>query len=347
MSEKLFYKTYWISAGKFRRYHNESLLSHLVDIKTLVLNGRDFFRTLVGIFQALKILKQLKPDVVFSKGGYVGVPVGLAAGIQKIPLVTHDSDAVVGLANRIIGRFASIHAVGMPTSNYPYPKASIRYTGIPIDERFKPLTPPMQKDFKRQLGISPDSLVLLVGGAGHGAKDINDKILDIVPKLLREFPKLYIIHIAGQNHQEQVSNQYRLLMPSEQKRVRVLGFTTDFYKYSGAADLVISRSGATIIAELAAQQKALILIPAPQLTGGHQLKNAALLKRRGAALVVNNNASSSQLFKAISQLLKDDKWRNQMANKLGSLSNANAAQHLAQLLLDIARQKSTVGGKLA
>jgi UDP-N-acetylglucosamine--N-acetylmuramyl-(pentapeptide) pyrophosphoryl-undecaprenol N-acetylglucosamine transferase len=205
----------------------------------------------------------------------------------------------------------------------------------------------MQKDFKRQLGISPDSLVLLVGGAGHGAKDINDKILDIVPKLLREFPKLYIIHIAGQNHQEQVSNQYRLLMPSEQKRVRVLGFTTDFYKYSGAADLIISRSGATIIAELAAQQKALILIPAPQLTGGHQLKNAALLKRRGAALVVDNNASSSQLFEVISQLLKDDKWRNQMANKLGSLSNANAAQYLAQLLLDIARQKSTVGGKLA
>src|SRR3569833_1912001 len=99
----------FIQAGKFRRYHGESFISHIFDIKTLALNVRDFFRVILSTGRSLRILRKTRPDVVFSKGGFVAVPVGIAAHLLRIPIVTHDSDSVPGLANRIVGRWAMLH----------------------------------------------------------------------------------------------------------------------------------------------------------------------------------------------------------------------------------------------
>ncbi len=334
----IFDAVYYIPAGKFRRYHGESLLAHLIDLRTLALNGRDFFRVLAGIGYARKYLKQLKPDVVFSKGGFVAVPVGMAARLLKIPIVTHDSDAVPGLANRIVGRFAAVHATGMPASHYKNPKKSIHYVGIPLDERIKPVNQAMQTKFKKALKIPADSLALLIGGAGMGAKDVNNKILAITTDLLKLFPNLYIIHIAGQKHQEQVEKAYRIT-GADLKRIKVLGFTPEFYKYTGAADLIISRAGATTIAELAAQKKAVILIPAPHLTGGHQLKNASELAKNKAVLVVDNDAPPDELLAVVSEILEDQAARRKLADNLGGLAKTDAADKLAELLLKVASGK--------
>ena len=141
---RVFDEVFSVPSGKFRRYHGESLLSHLVDFRTLLLNARDFFRVLAGIGYARKILKRTKPDVVLSKGGFVAVPVGLAAATLRIPVVTHDSDTVPGLANRIVGRFAKAYATGMPEKYYQYPVQRTHYVGIPIDERIKPVTKELQ-----------------------------------------------------------------------------------------------------------------------------------------------------------------------------------------------------------
>src|SRR3989344_3419575 len=97
-----------IVAGKWRRYPGTNLLSRLFDLKTLSLNLRDSMRVLRGIFQSRRLLKQHKPDAVFVKGGYVGLPVGLAAKMLKIPLVIHESDSVAGMTNRILGRYARV-----------------------------------------------------------------------------------------------------------------------------------------------------------------------------------------------------------------------------------------------
>src|SRR5579862_561435 len=130
----------FIKAGKFRRYHGNRARG-LLDPKTLILNIRDFFRLPASIAAAYKILRKFKPDAVFSKGGFVSLPVGIAARLLKIPIITHDSDSTPGLANRIIGRWAKIHATGMPPEYYSYPKSKTVFVGIPIDQTIKRVTP--------------------------------------------------------------------------------------------------------------------------------------------------------------------------------------------------------------
>lgn len=334
---RIFEHVYKVSSGKFRRYHGESLLTHIIDVRTLVLNGRDFFRVLAGIKTARKVLKKVQPDIVFSKGGFVAVPVCLAARTLSIPIVTHDSDIVPGLANRIIGRFARLHTTGLPATYYDYPNESTRYTGIPIDERIKPVTKKMQADFKKQLGLPADSLVLLVGGAGLGARDVNNKVLAIAPDLLGHFPNLHIVHIAGKLHAREVAQKYSSIAAGEDsRRITVLDFTPDFYKYTGAADVIITRAGATTIAELATQRKAVVLIPAPHLAGGHQLENAEIVKSKGAAEVVNNDEAPEKLLNVISTLLKDESARDKLGEALGLLAKTDAADELAELLLKVA-----------
>lgn len=328
-----------VPAGKFRRYHGESYLAHLTDVKTLALNFRDFFKVIAGIIVSHRILKKLKPDVVFSKGGYVAVPVGIAAHWRHVPIVTHDSDASSGLANRIVGRWAVIHATGMPAENYPYPKDSVRYVGIPIDKRIKPVSKAALADFKRQIDVSADDLVLLVAGGGLGAKSLNDKLVDIAPKLIGANPKLRIVHLTGTSHEQEMATRYGAnLGPDLSKRVKVIGFTDEFYKYSGAADLVVTRAGATVMAEFAAQNKACIVVPSPFLAGGHQLKNAEVLNRAGLAKIVSNEARPEVLQEAIINLLGDRSKRESYAKKLGGTARHDAAQKLAKLLFEAADQ---------
>lgn len=336
---QVFDSVYYVPAGKFRRYHGETLLAHIADFRTVGLNVRDFFRALAGIGYARKILKQIKPDVIFSKGGFVAVPVGIAANLLRIPIITHDSDTVPGLANRIVGRFARIHATGMPASYYKYPKESIHYVGIPLDERIKAVSASTQARFKKELGLPADSLLLLIGGAGLGARDINNKALAITADLLERFNNLYIIHIAGQQHEKVVAAGYGSAVKSSKERVKILGFTPDFYKYTGAADLIITRAGATTIAELAAQKKAVILIPAPHLTGGHQLKNADGLAKSRSVLIVANDAAPARLLKVVTDILRDDAARQALANNLGGLAKIDAADKLAELLLKVSAEK--------
>lgn len=325
-----------IPSGKFRRYHGESLLAHLVDVRTLTLNLRDFFRVMRGIVSARRLLKRAKPDAVFSKGGFVAVPVGIAAKLQGIPIVTHDSDTIPGLANRIVGRYASVHTTGMPSEHYP--KESTRYVGIPLDGRIKPVTTAMQQEFKKQLGLPGDSLVLLIGGAGLGARDVNNATIQIAPELTDKFKDLRIVHFSGQKHEAEVSEKYQTVVPEANSRIMVLGFSPDFYKYSGAADLVITRAGATTIAELAAQKKAVVLIPAPHLTGGHQVKNAEQLQKTGAAEIVSSDAPPSRLLKVVESLLANKHRRQEMAEKLGMMAKPEAADELAKVLLDVANK---------
>jgi UDP-N-acetylglucosamine--N-acetylmuramyl-(pentapeptide) pyrophosphoryl-undecaprenol N-acetylglucosamine transferase len=327
----------FVNAGKFRRYSGESLLSRLTDMQTILLNVRDIFRVVGSVGKAFKILSRVKPDVVFSKGGFVGVPVGIAAKLRGIPIVTHDSDVIPGLANRIIGRWAVIHATGMPAQFYDYPKSKTKYTGIPVDKRITQISHIDKANLKLKLGLNKDGSVLLVTGGGLGARDINDKFLKIVPELLLKYPDLHIIHIAGKKNEKEVIARYKdLLKDHPKKRVTILSYTPDFYLYSGAADLIITRAGATTLAEFAIQHKACILIPSPFLTGGHQVKNAENLKNAGAVEIVENDAPAQKLLNRITQLLEDSTARKELEIKLGSTAKKDASAQIADILLEVA-----------
>jgi UDP-N-acetylglucosamine--N-acetylmuramyl-(pentapeptide) pyrophosphoryl-undecaprenol N-acetylglucosamine transferase len=326
----------FVRAGKFRRYHRLGLASGLFHPRTLTLNIRDFFRLPGSILAARRILKKFKPDVVFSKGGFVAVPVGIAAKMLRIPIVTHDSDSVPGLANRIVGRWAKVHATGMPPEYYSYPKRTIEYVGIPIDNHIKKVTPKIQSRFKEKLNLPQDSQVLLVSGGGNGSKHLNDLVLAVAKELLETNLSLYIIHLSGKDHEATVKAGYKALPKPEQKRVIVQGFSNQFYALSAAADLILARAGATTLAELACAGKACIVIPAPFLTGGHQLKNAQELVAKDAIVSAPEDTRPDELLALINSLLNNDARRFELARNLFATAKPEAARHLSEIILKAA-----------
>lgn len=329
-------KTYLIEAGKLRRYHGEGI-KQLFDFKTLFLNIRDSFKVIVGLWQSFWLLRKLRPDVIFVKGGFVGVPVGLSAAILRIPYITHDSDAVPGLANRIIARWAKKHTVALPKEIYAYPAAKTISVGVPLSHQFVPFSKTEVEKAKIQLGLSGKSRVLLITGGGLGAKRINEAILACAQELLERYKDLTIIHIAGRNHESEVRSEYQKnLLPESFERVVVKGFITNLYLYSGIADVIVTRAGATSLAEFAAQQKACVMVPNPFLTGGHQLKNAKVLENRRAVRVVSEDVLADDdhaLMPAVVELLDDHKKAQKLGENLGQLARPDAAEHIAEILL--------------
>lgn len=328
----------FIDGGKFRRYHGESLFKHLIDLKTLALNFRDFFKVIASVWRAFRILRRVKPDVVFSKGGFVVVPVGIAAHLLRIPIITHDSDTVPGLANRIVGRWAVVNATGMPAKYYNYPKDRVAYVGVPVAGSRK-LGDKELVELRRQLRLPNDAQVLLISGGGNGSKRLNDLTVSIAPKLLESDPKLYIVHICGQSHEDDVQDLYKnLLVESAYRRIRVIGFTSEFDKYVAVADLIFGRAGATSLAEFALLGKACIIMPSPFLAGGHQLKNAEELSTKDAAVVIDEDTSGDELLVIVSELINNQNRREQLAGNISRLARPDAAKDLASIVLDVAKK---------
>lgn len=329
-------EVYFVSAGKFRRYNGEKWRLFF-DFKTIWLNLKDFLHFLTGIKQSYRLLKKLKPAVIFTPGGFVGVPVGLAAALLKIPFITHDLDAVPGLANRINARWAAAHAVAMPPENYKYPKNKTFYVGVPVSDLYKKVTLTTQTEYRRGLKIPSDAKVVCVTGGGLGADRLNQSIVNISPQLLEHYPNLFLIHIAGRNHDKSITDLYnKKLNSDQQKRLIVKGFIPDLYRYSAASDVIVTRAGATTLAEFAMQWRACVVVPNPVLTGGHQIKNAQYLAEQGAVKIVNEDElkdDNSIILTPIKELLDFSDRRLKLAETLGSLAKADAASKLAKLIL--------------
>lgn len=335
-------EVYLIQAGKFRRYHGETLWQHLKDVPTIFKNIRDAFKVAVGLVQSFFLLRRLRPDVIFIKGGFVCVPVGLNAALLRIPYITHDSDALPGLANRIVAPWAKKNTVGLPKEVYSYPAEKTITVGVPLLHHYKPFTKAEQQETKKQLGLPEKGKVLLITGGGLGAQRLNMAIEACAQELLERYADLTIIHIAGRALEADLRQGYKKNLPSLlQKRIIVKGFVTNLYAYSGVADVIVARAGASSIAEFAAQHKACVVVPNPVLTGGHQLKNAKVWADRGVIKVVSEDKlriDDHALMPSLVDLLDDPKKATLLGEKLGNMAQPDAAKQLAMLLLDVAKQ---------
>lgn len=323
-------KVYRISAGKFRRYHDESWFKRLFDFKTNAQNVRDCFYTLVGIAQSCRLLGKVRPDIVFIKGSFVGVPVGLACGIMGIPYITHDSDTLPGLANRIISRKAYLHAVGMPKDFYDYPKEKTEYVGIPLSKDYRPVTQGIQKKYRDELNIQHTARVLCVTGGSLGAQRVNDGMEPVVDNLLREFDDLYVLHQTGSS----AKSLYTNIPAGLRSRIITKEFVSDLYLYTGAANIVVARAGATTIAELARQGKATVLIPNPLLTGGHQIKNAEHLHDSQAVEILTEEQlhNVTEASDMLAGLLRSTERQKKLGQKLSTFANPDAATTIAAMI---------------
>jgi len=331
-----------ISAGKIRRYHRVAWWRQLMDLPTTTSNIIDVGRTLVGVFQATWKIGRIRPDVVFTKGGFVCVPVAIAARLFRVPIVLHDSDAHPGLANRIISRWAESIATGAPLEHYAsYPKQKSHYVGTPVDRAFRPYPEEDKRAARTWLGF-PDierPLVVVTGG-GLGARRINEAMLSIGDKLVSS--GFSVLHITGHGDfatcesKAPDSVHYKLLPFVSERMADVLG----------AADLVVTRAGATTLLELAALHQAVIIIPNPLLTGGHQLKNAAIYEKADAARIFDENmlSDTEALFDTISTLLSDEAVRTSLAKAIAPFARRDAALDVAKLIVEAAHKRVTAVG---
>lgn len=333
--QNAFDSQYKVFAGKFRRYNGESWLTRLFDVKTNLLNLRDVFYLAFGLVESWFLLRKLKPDVILLKGGFVGVPIGLAAR-KRIPLVTHDSDALPGLANRLVSRWAVYHATGMPAEFYQYPKDKVKYIGVIVSDAYKPVTPELLKSYRQSLGIPVDAQVLMITGGSNGAQEVNTAVAAFAPQLLEALPTLYIVHQVGARNTDVYGN-----FTSDRLEVHGLLEYNKLHQYSGAADVIITRAGASMIAEFGIQGKACIVIPNPLLTGGHQVKNADFLQKNEAAVVLDEKQLTTNpeiLKKAVSDLLNHANQRQKLGQNLQQITVVGAADNLAKIVLSVGKR---------
>ena len=310
-----------IISGKWRRYANLKWYHHFQHIfKTHLMNLLDLFKVGIGVVQSFFKLLSWWPDAIFVKGGYVGLPVGLATKILGIPLVVHDSDAYPGLTDRILSKWATKIGTGMPKKYYPqYPKEKTEFVGIPVRTEFyeKP---------KRKL--SDDSLSVLAMGGGQGAKYLNNVILDNADEL-KNLARFTII--TGDKNFKDATERTKGI-----KGFEVLAFVgIGLAKLVGSSDIIITRAGATALAELALLGSTVIIVPNPWLAADHQTKNAGVYESAKAAVVIDQRDLAEKLIPTIKELLANKSKRNELAKNLREFAQPDAAKKMAQMIIGV------------
>lgn len=318
-----------VASGKLRRYHHLTVWQHIMWPSLMWRNFVDLFKILGGFFQSLWKLVVWRPDVVFTKGGFVCLPVGMAARVLGIPLVIHDSDALPGLTNRILSKWATTIATGAPLEYYRYPAEKAHYVGVPVSAKFRPFSKDEQTAAKKKWGVDPVKPLLVITGGGLGAKRLNNATLDVADALQK---LASVIVVSGAAQYDEV----RARFPKDTKTLQLHRFVNTMHELLGAADIVVTRAGATTILELAALRKPTILVPNAALTGGHQLKNAAVYEEAQVAIVLDEDKmvdNPELLVNAVRAYLADPKTTRTMANRFGKFAKPDAAKDMASLIL--------------
>ena len=334
-----------IPAGKFHRYanwHFKDYFTHLdITLKDLILGNilgfLGFLGGLATVFCRL-FFRSNRPDIIFLKGGYVCLPVGLIARLFKIPYIIHESDAVFGLANRLLMKKAKKVAFGMPIPEEMQKEhPNFVWTGIPVGPEFKPVSATKKLSLKNAFSFNKDKPLVVITGGSQGSENINEATRQILPELLK-FTSVALV--AGRKHYENMVDLKKYEnwdKASLESNFRLWEFCTTMDELMGAADVVVSRAGATTIAELAALKKAVILIPFARLPGAHQTKNAKRLEDSGAASVIDDAkmlAKPEILLEEIHRLVRSPRVCADMADRLAEEALSNAAERLADLVLE-------------
>lgn len=322
-----------IYAGKFRRYHNESWLRRITDVKTIFFNLRDIFYVGIGFVQSIFLIRKTKPDVIFLKGGYVGLPLGLASAMIGKAYITHDSDSIPSLTNKIVGKWAAYNATGMPTQLYSYPEYKMQYVGVPVAPDYERVTEAIKLQYRKDIEIPRNAKLISVTGGSQGANRLNQTLVDVVDQLFHQINDLYIFHQVGKGNT-------RIYGQLNQPHLEVVEFVSNLYKYTGAADIVITRSGANTVAELAVQGKPIIIVPNPQLTGGHQTKNAEEFAAKNAAIVISEQellTDPSILVAQTVNLLKNKEEQHKLSKNILEQAIPDSAYRIAMLLLSLVK----------
>jgi UDP-N-acetylglucosamine--N-acetylmuramyl-(pentapeptide) pyrophosphoryl-undecaprenol N-acetylglucosamine transferase len=285
-------------------------------------------RNLMGmtsaVFAARRILRDFKPDAVIGVGGYASFPMLTAATLGGYPRVIMEQNAIPGLANRVLGKWVDFAAVtDARTESYFGPRAVV--TGNPVRPQFKSIPPKTHV---------PPYTVLVFGGS-QGAQSINRALVDALDSLADWKQRLRFVHQTGERQLEEIQRAYA----EKGFEADVRTFFNNFHEQYAAADLIVSRSGATTVAEIKAAGRAAILIPFPFATDDHQMKNArAMVEEKAAVLIPNSELTGKRLAGAIRELTGDPERLKQIETNARRIAILDAEQRIVDLVERAIRQ---------
>ena len=301
----------------------------------------------LGVMECVRLLREFKPQVVVGVGGYASGPGMMAAILLRVPTLAFEPNAVPGLANRLVGRWVSAAAVNFEQTTKYFRNA--RVTGIPVRAEFFAIPdygPAPIQPAGRYIPPNdwpPTSPRLLVFGGSQGARLFNDVMPGIARRLLDYIPGLTILHQAGAGSAEKTADAYRA-NGADPARWQVTEFLADMPRRFAEADLILCRSGASTVAELAAAGRAAVLVPFPGAADNHQLKNAEILAAVGAAFLRPQDQPDyfmeSFLWSDLSSLLwGEGESRVAMARNVRKLARPDAVRDIARMAVELARRE--------
>ncbi|WP_433969197.1 undecaprenyldiphospho-muramoylpentapeptide beta-N-acetylglucosaminyltransferase [Tunturiibacter gelidiferens] len=299
----------------------------------------------LGVVRCVELVRSFKPDVVVGVGGYASGPAMMAAILLRVPTLAFEPNAVPGLANKLVGRFVSAAAVNFEETRRYFRGA--RVTGIPVRQEFFEIAPaivPKKERVRDSLAYIPpkDGPVparrLLVFGGSQGARVFNAVMPQIAKRLLEYVPGLRILHQTGKGQAESTEEAYGA-SGADPTRWEVAAYLDDMPRRFADADLILCRSGASTVAELAAAGRPAVLVPFPGAADDHQMKNAEALARVGAAELRVQEADDLMeafLLSDLSGLLLDAGRLAEMGRRVRKLAHPDAVRVIGQMVAELA-----------
>lgn len=316
-----------VAVGKIRRSSNPLKLASPA-------NMRDMARVPLGVAQARRIIADHRPDVVLSTGGYAAIPVGLASRWARRPLAAHEQTVRLGLANKVLAKFATTVAVSSASTLPLLPeaaRANAVVTGNPVRPEVLTGNPGKAIKALHWHGCDPRLPTVYVTGGAQGSRQINTLVAEILPWLLE---RANVVHQCGRDNVAELRHNADRLPTATAGRYLLAGYMgAELPDVLALADVVISRSGAGTVAELTALGRAAVFVPLASSAGNEQAHNARHLADAGAATALLGEVSAADLQAAIAPLLDDPGHRAKMAARAREHGRPGAAEALADVVL--------------
>lgn len=295
-----------------------------------------------GYLQGVGIIKDFHPHAVFATGGYVSVPLGLAAASLRVPLFLHEQNSIPGMANKLLSRWAKVTFTTYLPNKGSFPlRAKLVHSGLPV--RSEILKADRLKGFK-YFGLDPNTLTVLVTGGSRGARRINQVMLEVYREICQGnavLPPLQVIHLTGTTEYDQVCQKMVRMGINTHNigKLVIKPYLKEMEYALRAADLVISRAGAATLAEVTALGVPAILIPYPFATGDHQYHNARYLECQGAAVLIpEDKLTPAKLLGEMEKLAGDYNLRQKMSGQSRQIGRPEAGELIAGILLNTGKK---------
>lgn len=301
-------------------------------------NMKEMYQTFHSIKEAKKIIDEFKPDVIIGTGGYICVPVGLAAKKRKIPIVLHESNAFPGVAVKMLSSKAEKVLVGFEDAKARLPKAKkVIVTGTPTKVKKVEISGEKKQQLLQDNKLNENKPIVLFFGGSQGAKAINNSILEIISNKKNE--NYQIMWAAGPAQYEiikaELKEKYSIDIENI-PNVSIVPYIYNMEEIMNIVDMVVSRSGAMTITEISNVGKPAIFIPFPYATENHQEYNAKVLANVGAAkIILEKNLTSDELNNTINQIVKDKNILKQMGQKANQVSIENVEQKIYEEIKNV------------